>query len=220
MATGSATPTTLTFASEAPGSTSAAQTVTVSNTGNVPLPIAPSITGANAAMFALTNNCGTSLAVGTATCTISVTFKPTAATTNGAKTATLNLGTAVNLGVGVALTGTATLPTATPNPLAFPTNLSRAASATRLVTVRNAATNGSVTITGTSIAGGNDPAGFTVVAAGTTCTAGAVVLPGATCVVNVRFTSPNTALPPATNRTSTLTIANSASALNVAMTGR
>ena len=220
VATGSATPTTLTFASEAPGSTSAAQTVTVSNTGNVPLPIAPSITGANAAMFALTNNCGTSLAVGTATCTISVTFKPTAATTNGAKTATLNLGTAVNLGVGVALTGTATLPTATPNPLAFPTNLSRAASATRLVTVRNAATNGSVTITGTSIAGGNDPAGFTVVAAGTTCTAGAVVLPGATCVVNVRFTSPNTALPPATNRTSTLTIANSASALNVAMTGR
>jgi len=36
-----------------------------------------SITGANAPDFAQTNNCGTALAGG-ATCTISVTFKPTA----------------------------------------------------------------------------------------------------------------------------------------------
>jgi len=67
-------PTTLTFASETVGSTSAAQTSTLTNIGNAPL----NITGISAAGdFAQTNTCGTSLAVGSS-CQISVTFAPSA----------------------------------------------------------------------------------------------------------------------------------------------
>ena len=67
-------PTTLTFASETVGSTSAAQTSTLTNIGNAPL----NITGISAAgNFAQTNTCGTSLAIGSS-CQISVTFAPSA----------------------------------------------------------------------------------------------------------------------------------------------
>jgi hypothetical protein len=67
-------PATLTFASATVGSTSAAQTSTLTNSGNAPL----NITGISAAGdFAQTNTCGTSLAMGSS-CQISVTFAPTA----------------------------------------------------------------------------------------------------------------------------------------------
>jgi Ca2+-binding RTX toxin-like protein len=60
---------------------SAAQTVTLSNTGNQPLAIAGvSLVGSNPADFHIaTNACGTSLAAG-ATCNIGVTFQPLSAT--------------------------------------------------------------------------------------------------------------------------------------------
>jgi hypothetical protein len=73
------TPTSLTFANQLIGSGSAAQSITVKNTGQAPLTIsgiAPA--GANGADYSLTHSCGTSLAVG-ATCTITATFTPTAA---------------------------------------------------------------------------------------------------------------------------------------------
>ena len=65
-------PASLTFASETVGTTSAAQTSTLTNTGNAPL----NITGISASGdFAQKNTCGTSLAIG-ASCQISVTFVP------------------------------------------------------------------------------------------------------------------------------------------------
>ncbi len=99
-------PTTLTFASTAVNTTSAAQTMTLTNNGNVPtLVTAITITGANAGDFATTNTCGGAGGIlPKMNCAISVTFKPTAA---GARTATLNI--ADNVGTGtqmVALTGT------------------------------------------------------------------------------------------------------------------
>jgi hypothetical protein len=91
-----ATPASLTYASQALSTTSAAQTVTVRNTGTGAAAISGvSVTGD----FAQTNTCGSSLAAG-ASCTASVTFRPTVA---GARTGTLTVGT-----VSVALSGTGT----------------------------------------------------------------------------------------------------------------
>ncbi len=74
----SLTPPSLTFASLS-GTTTAAQTATLSNSGNAALAITGiAITGANAADFAQTNTCGNSLAAG-ANCIISVTFTPASA---------------------------------------------------------------------------------------------------------------------------------------------
>jgi hypothetical protein len=68
--------TTLALGSQPVGTTSAAQTVTLSNTGNATLNITSiAITGTNASDFAQTNTCGSSVAAG-ADCTINVTFKP------------------------------------------------------------------------------------------------------------------------------------------------
>ncbi len=72
----SLSPTSLTFALQTDGTTSAAQVVTLSNTGKAALSIASiSISGTNAADFAVSNKCGSTLTAG-ATCGVSVTFTP------------------------------------------------------------------------------------------------------------------------------------------------
>jgi hypothetical protein len=71
----SVSPASLTFSSESVGITSAAQTVTLTNTGSASLAISSiAVSGA----FAETNTCGGSVAA-SGTCTISVTFTPTGA---------------------------------------------------------------------------------------------------------------------------------------------
>jgi hypothetical protein len=77
-------PSSLTFPSENTGATSAAQSVTLTNTGTAAVTITSIAASAN---FAETNTCGTSVAVG-ATCSVSVTFTPTA---TGALTGTLTV---------------------------------------------------------------------------------------------------------------------------------
>jgi hypothetical protein len=79
-------PTSLDFGTQWNNQTSAAQTVTLTNTGTAVLQITGvAISGPRASDYLLTNNCGTSLAVG-ASCTCSVRFRPTF---TGLKTATL-----------------------------------------------------------------------------------------------------------------------------------
>jgi len=74
------TPPTLTFTAVT-GTTSAAQTATLTNTGNAPLTISGiTLTGTGATSFAQTNNCGNTLAAG-ANCTISITFAPASVAT-------------------------------------------------------------------------------------------------------------------------------------------
>jgi fibronectin type 3 domain-containing protein len=64
--------------------TSAAQTVTLSNTGNAPLSITSlAFTGTNASDFDQSNTCGSSLAAG-ANCTIVVMFTPSVTGTEAA----------------------------------------------------------------------------------------------------------------------------------------
>jgi hypothetical protein len=84
------TPTSLTFAAQAIGTTSAPQSITISNTGNAPLFINSAATrGANPLDFTqVSDGCsGMTLAAGT-TCSVSITFSPTA---SGARSATFIL---------------------------------------------------------------------------------------------------------------------------------
>ncbi len=81
----SLTPSSADFGSIAAGSTSPAQTFTLSNTGNAALPVtSAALAGANAGSFTIAgNNCGTSLVAG-GSCKLAVTFSPAAAGTDAA----------------------------------------------------------------------------------------------------------------------------------------
>jgi hypothetical protein len=96
--------TTLTFASTAIGTTSQAQSVTLTNKGTSPLTInSISLTGTNASSFIQANNCLSPLAAGAA-CTIFVALDPAAA---GTLKATLTISDNASITPqSVALTGT------------------------------------------------------------------------------------------------------------------
>ena len=84
----SLSPTSLTFPSQTVGTTSAYQSVTLTNIGNVPLNLNGfSFTGADPGDFSEETNCGTSLAVA-ARCTVRVTFSPSV---TGSRSASLSL---------------------------------------------------------------------------------------------------------------------------------
>ena len=98
----------LAFGNQIVNTTSASQTVTLSNIGGDWLNIA-SITASGD--FSETNNCGTSVAV-SGSCTINVTFSPTATgTLNGTLTITDNSHGVAGSTQSVSLTGTGTAPT-------------------------------------------------------------------------------------------------------------
>jgi hypothetical protein len=85
----SVTPGTLTFAAQNVGTTSAPKKVTFKNVGSTAMPVTSiNISGANQLDFAQTNNCMPSVPAG-GTCTINVTFTPTA---TGTRNATLSIG--------------------------------------------------------------------------------------------------------------------------------
>ncbi len=84
----SVTPTSLTFAAQTVGTTSAGKNVTFKNVGTTAMSVTVSIQGTNLKDFAQTNNCNGSVAAG-GSCTITVTFTPTA---TGTRSATLNIG--------------------------------------------------------------------------------------------------------------------------------
>jgi polyisoprenoid-binding protein YceI len=97
-------PASLTFPAQAVGTSSSAQSVTLSNTGSATLSIT-SITASGD--FSQTNTCGASLAA-SASCTLSVTFTPTASgSRSGSLTITDNASPATQT---VSLTGTGTAP--------------------------------------------------------------------------------------------------------------
>ncbi|WP_329177509.1 choice-of-anchor D domain-containing protein [Streptomyces sp. NBC_01477] len=101
-ATLAVTPSSLTFAAQAPGTTSGAQNVTVTNTGTAAASISSVAASGD---FAQTNTCGSSLAAN-ASCTVAVKFTPTA---SGTRTGTLTINSnASNNPTTVALTGTGT----------------------------------------------------------------------------------------------------------------
>jgi FtsP/CotA-like multicopper oxidase with cupredoxin domain len=168
--------------------TSAAQAVTVSNTGTAPLVITSiTRTGANPARFASTNvNCpigGTGLAAG-ASCTVNVSFTPNA--TAVTRTASLNVNvSAPATSKSVSLTGNTVRPSVgvTPASIAFGNQAINTTSAPHAVTVTNTGTV-PVVFSGITLGGAN-PVNF-VLSNGCPI-GGAGLAAGASCTINVSF---------------------------------
>jgi Pectate lyase superfamily protein/Carbohydrate binding module (family 6)/F5/8 type C domain/Abnormal spindle-like microcephaly-assoc'd, ASPM-SPD-2-Hydin/Fibronectin type III domain len=100
-ATITASTTSLAFGNLSVGSSSAAQTVTLKNTGNIAATISSITAGTG---FTETNTCGSSLAAG-ASCTVSVTFTPAAASSYSASLTVNSNATDATLTVALAGTG-------------------------------------------------------------------------------------------------------------------
>ena len=178
------TPTSLTFATQAEGTTSAPQNINLSNTGTSSLTISGiTVTGTNSSDFAQTHNCGGTLAAGFS-CNIAVTFSPTGI---GSRSAAVTItDSASGSPHSVMLTGTGkagALPvvTLTPPSLAFPNVQLNTASAPQVVTVKNTGT-ATLNITNISISG-TVPGDFSQV---NTC--GSPVAVNGTCTITVTFT--------------------------------
>jgi hypothetical protein len=180
-------PASLAFGGIANGTTAAAMTTVLTNSGAGTLLISGfSITGANASSFLISaNTCGATLAAGLS-CSISVTFSPAA---TGTYTATLNVAdNAAGSPQMVALTGTGGVPTGavTPSSLAFATIVINATASAQNVTLTN---TGSVLLTynGATI-GGTNAANFAASTAGTCGASGTTIAVGASCTIPVTFT--------------------------------
>jgi len=170
-------PTSLTFASQLVGTTSSPQNVTLTNTGTASLSITKiNITGANVRDYAQTNNCGKTVAAG-ASCTITVTFTPTA---KGTRTANVSItDNAAGSPQTVSLTGTGIAPFVklTPSSLTFSGQQVGTTSASQKVTLKN---TGTATLTINTIAASGDFA--------QTDTCGSSVAINASCTITVTFT--------------------------------
>jgi hypothetical protein len=180
----SLSPTALTFASTTVGSTSAAQTVTVKNTGTSAVTLtSETLTGTNASSYLISaKTCTTSLAA-SATCTVSVEFKPTAA---GTLTGNLSIAdNATGSPQTVKLTGTATAAalkvTLSPTSLTFASTPAGSTTAAQLVTIKNTGTS-TVTLTSETLTGAS---ATSFVKSATTC--GASLAASASCTVSVEF---------------------------------
>ena len=183
-----ASPTALTFSPQVTGTTSAAQTVTVAN----PTSAAASVSSiATSGAFTQTNTCGSSIAAN-GSCTVSVTFSPTA-TGSATGSLTINAGGVTNT---VSLSGTGTAPgpvlSASPASLSFPATLVGSSPATQTVTVTNSGTT-AATVSGVSVTGAFSQTN--------NCTSLAV---NGSCTVTVKFT------PTAATNTGTLTVSSNA----------
>jgi hypothetical protein len=146
----------LTF-NAASGSTSAAQPVTLNNTGNATLNITSiGLSGSNASSFTETNTCGSSLAAGS-NCSISVSFAPSS---TGSFTATLSVADNANGSPQtIVLNGTTTAaPTFTLSALTMTGTVSPATSATYQLTVtpQNGAFTSSISLSASGV-----PSGYT-----------------------------------------------------------
>ncbi|HKV77256.1 MAG TPA: choice-of-anchor D domain-containing protein [Candidatus Sulfotelmatobacter sp.] len=179
----------LTFPSQRVNTSSTIQIANLTNTGTAPLAISAFTIAGD---FAQTNNCGTSLYMGS-TCQINVTFKPTA---TGSRTGTLTLNSN-NPGPPptVALTGTgiASMASLSPSSLTFAAQNLNTTSSSQFIIVTN---SGTASLNVSSITTSGD---FSQT---NNC---GVVAAGGTCTVNISFT------PAATGtRTGTLTVADDA----------
>lgn len=174
----------LSFGNQVLNSTSVLQAVTLTNNGTATLSISSiAVTGANASDFAQSNNCGSSLAM-LSSCTINVTFNPSAlgvrsasvtitdnAASGSPQTVTLS-GTGVNATPGASLSVSS---------LAFGNQLQGTASASKAVVLTN---NGTavLSISGISVTGTN-ASDFSQ-----TNNCGSSLAISANCTINVTFT--------------------------------
>ena len=189
-------PAQLTFAVTAVGQTSAAQTVTVTNTSNASF-AAPAF--APTAQFSVTQNtCNASLAAG-ASCTAGVVFQPSAV---GAASGTLGVSSAsVATPATVLLSGTGAVGAAiqvSPTAIVFATTAPNAIGSPTTVTVTNTGMSASLTSMALAVS-----AGFQIV--NNTCPAS--LAPGQSCTAGIEFAPTS-----AGAQTGSLTVTSSAAA--------
>jgi len=174
-------PATLSFGDETVGQTSATQKITLANSGEGTLHISQISTQGD---FAQTNDCPATLTDGAPGCTITVSFKPTAA---GARSGALQITDdapfspqSVTLtGIGKAAPTAAADPNAvlTPTSLSFPDQAVNSTSAAQVVTLTNGGPD-ALTITGVAVSGD--------FAATNNC--GQSLAAGGNCAISVTFT--------------------------------
>jgi len=207
-------PTSVTFPLQLVNTTSAAQTVTLSNTGNVAYTISSiTLTGTNAADFVLNYNCtigGAGLAAN-GSCSINVTFRPTAA---GARSAAVNIVTTANVNPTwtVPLSGTSTQVNLSTTSLTFAPQVVNTQSASQQVTLTNTGP-AALHINSFSLAGAN-PTDYSQT---NNCPVGGNLGSGSSCRVTLRFSPTATGV-----RAATLAISTNDSGtptVNVALTG-
>ncbi len=164
-------PAAVNFGNQAAGTTSKTTNVTMYNN----LPAVLTISGVQAtAPFAQTNNCGATLAGGS-TCTLSLTFSPTAVQSSSSTITVTD--SATNSPQTVAVSGTGVAPVLyTPKTIAFPNQPVNSTSAATVVTVTN---NETIPLSISSIAA---PANFAE-----TDNCGTTLAAGQSCAVNVTF---------------------------------
>jgi hypothetical protein len=207
-----ATPASLSFGSINTGSTSGAQTITVTNGTSSSVTFSGTgITGTNAADFAVSSTtCGSTLAA-SASCTASIVFKPAATGSFSASWST----TAGSTALAVALSGTGASSsggrvTVSPGSLSFGSINTGSTSASQTATVTNG-TSSSVTLSGAGITGA-DAGDFAV----TSTTCGASLAASASCTASIDFKPATTG---ALTATWSITSSASSTPLTVALSG-
>jgi Beta-propeller repeat/Abnormal spindle-like microcephaly-assoc'd, ASPM-SPD-2-Hydin len=195
VTTASLSTTALTFTNQLLNTTSSAQRVTISNTGANAMTISGVIVSGD---FAETDNCTAGpIAANGGTCSVSVTFTPTA---TGARTGSLTIkDNAQNNPHTVSLTGTGTAPSVSLSPLGlvFTSTVVNSTSSGQMITLTD---NGTGALTVSSVATTGD---FSET---DNCSGQTVAAGGGTCTVNVTFSPKATG-----SRTGALTITDSAS---------
>ena len=174
------TPMSLVFAQTTVGSTAAAQTVTVTNTGNAALNVMAALS--DAMDFALANSCPASLPAG-ASCVLSIRFQPqVAGTPQGSLVLTDNTGGVQGTQQAVALSGTAVPPSPqallSTGSLSFPQTGVTLTSAAQSITLSNPG-SAPLMIAGMSL---SDTADYSL-----TTNCGATLTMGASCAISVIF---------------------------------
>ena len=173
----------LSFASQPVGTTSSPATLTVTNNGAANLAISTvTISGTNPSDFAKSaDTCTGATVAPNNTCTVSVTFTPSA---TGSRSASLNFtDNASNSPQTVSLSGTGAGPVVSLSaPPTFPSEPIGTTSPSQTVTLTNTG-GASLTFTAISVTGP-----FATVASGTTCSTSSPVGASASCTVAVTFT--------------------------------
>jgi len=184
----------LIFGAQNVGTSSGAQTVTLTNTSTAPLAISSiAVTGANAGDFSQSNTCPASLSnvAGSNSCTISVTFTPGVTGTRTASvTITDNAGFITGSQQSVALSGAGAAPAVTlsASGLTFPAQNVGTSSGAQTVTLTNSGTAplaiSSIAVTGANAGDFSQsntcPASLSNVAGSNSCTISVTFTPGVT----------------------------------------
>jgi hypothetical protein len=173
--------TSLAFGNQSVGTTSTAQSLTLSNSGNAALSISSlALAGTNASDFAQSNACGTSVAAN-GNCTISVTFTPSVTGTEAASLSIADNASGSPQTVSLSGTGTAALASLSPTSLAFGNQPDDMTGTAQTVTLSNSG-NAALSITSLALTGTN----ASDFAQSNTC--GSSLAAGANCTIAVMFT--------------------------------